>query len=350
MIFDKKTILVIGADIISSYIDWTDRSTCVLFGDGAGAVDLFFVLSGFVLALPYVCKVENPKYLQYCFRRAFRLYPALWFALVLCVVLRLEYDPAGMDLLSDWSRTMWTSDVTPGIFLRNLPLLFGHDSQQLDPVIWTLILELRLSIVLPVIIVALNFSRRLSFDLAILALSLVFANMIDALALLPLFALGAVAAKHHATWSLKIAEMKKFWWLVVFCAGILLYGNRWIIPGLSNFQQEMGSGFGSLIIILCTLSSAALTGALSKPLPHFMGQTSYSFYLLHLPLMLFVTSRLFPLTNSNFLCSVVTLIIAYLLAYWVFRFIEQPMNELGRNISINFTNWLQRSRAIKDQA
>ena len=35
-----KTILVIGADIISSYIDWTDRSTCVLFGDGAGAVVL----------------------------------------------------------------------------------------------------------------------------------------------------------------------------------------------------------------------------------------------------------------------------------------------------------------------
>lgn len=35
-----KNILVIGADLISSYIDWTDRSTCVLFGDGAGAAIL----------------------------------------------------------------------------------------------------------------------------------------------------------------------------------------------------------------------------------------------------------------------------------------------------------------------
>jgi len=34
------TILVIGAEIISRYIDWTDRDTCVLFGDGAGAVVL----------------------------------------------------------------------------------------------------------------------------------------------------------------------------------------------------------------------------------------------------------------------------------------------------------------------
>ena len=32
-----KNVLVVGADLISSYIDWTDRSTCVLFGDGAGA-------------------------------------------------------------------------------------------------------------------------------------------------------------------------------------------------------------------------------------------------------------------------------------------------------------------------
>ena len=30
--------LVIGADVMSSIIDYTDRTTCVLFGDGAGAV------------------------------------------------------------------------------------------------------------------------------------------------------------------------------------------------------------------------------------------------------------------------------------------------------------------------
>lgn len=33
-----RTILVIGAEEVSFAIDWTDRSTCVLFGDGAGAV------------------------------------------------------------------------------------------------------------------------------------------------------------------------------------------------------------------------------------------------------------------------------------------------------------------------
>ncbi len=31
-------VLVIGADVMSSIVDYTDRSTCILFGDGAGAV------------------------------------------------------------------------------------------------------------------------------------------------------------------------------------------------------------------------------------------------------------------------------------------------------------------------
>jgi 3-oxoacyl-[acyl-carrier-protein] synthase-3 len=33
-------VLVIGAEKLSSFIDWTDRTTCVLFGDGAGAAVL----------------------------------------------------------------------------------------------------------------------------------------------------------------------------------------------------------------------------------------------------------------------------------------------------------------------
>ena len=35
---DAKCALVIGAECITKFVDWTDRNTCVLFGDGAGAV------------------------------------------------------------------------------------------------------------------------------------------------------------------------------------------------------------------------------------------------------------------------------------------------------------------------
>lgn len=35
-----KTALVVGAEVLSRIVDWQDRTTCVLFGDGAGAVIL----------------------------------------------------------------------------------------------------------------------------------------------------------------------------------------------------------------------------------------------------------------------------------------------------------------------
>ena len=35
-----KTVLVVGAECLSKITDYTDRATCILFGDGAGAVVL----------------------------------------------------------------------------------------------------------------------------------------------------------------------------------------------------------------------------------------------------------------------------------------------------------------------
>ena len=33
-----KNALIIGSEVLSKLVDWTDRSSCILFGDGAGAV------------------------------------------------------------------------------------------------------------------------------------------------------------------------------------------------------------------------------------------------------------------------------------------------------------------------
>uniref|UniRef100_A0A1G4NWR2 Beta-ketoacyl-[acyl-carrier-protein] synthase III n=1 Tax=Neoizziella asiatica TaxID=1077397 RepID=A0A1G4NWR2_9FLOR len=35
-----KNILIVGADTLSQWVDWSDRTTCILFGDGAGAAIL----------------------------------------------------------------------------------------------------------------------------------------------------------------------------------------------------------------------------------------------------------------------------------------------------------------------
>lgn len=50
-----KNALVIGAEKLSAVTDWEDRNTCVLFGDGAGAVVLSEVKSGGILATYLGC-------------------------------------------------------------------------------------------------------------------------------------------------------------------------------------------------------------------------------------------------------------------------------------------------------
>ena len=55
-----KKALVIGAETLSKSIDWNDRSTCVLFGDGAGAVVLS--LSENKGILDVICKSKGIKW------------------------------------------------------------------------------------------------------------------------------------------------------------------------------------------------------------------------------------------------------------------------------------------------
>ncbi len=45
-----KNALVVGTEVLSSITDWEDRSTCVLFGDGAGAAVLSAVKTGGIIA------------------------------------------------------------------------------------------------------------------------------------------------------------------------------------------------------------------------------------------------------------------------------------------------------------
>lgn len=51
--------LVVGADVMSSIIDYTDRSTCVLFGDGAGAVVLSAAQPGEPCLIDFLHEIDG---------------------------------------------------------------------------------------------------------------------------------------------------------------------------------------------------------------------------------------------------------------------------------------------------
>ncbi|MDW7673603.1 MAG: beta-ketoacyl-ACP synthase III [Bacillota bacterium] len=49
-----KNVLIIGGETLSRVVDWQDRNTCILFGDGAGAVVLQEVPSGYGILANYL--------------------------------------------------------------------------------------------------------------------------------------------------------------------------------------------------------------------------------------------------------------------------------------------------------
>ena len=55
----QKKVLIIGADVMSSIIDYTDRTTCILFGDGAGATLLEPCEPGEIGLVDYVHEVDG---------------------------------------------------------------------------------------------------------------------------------------------------------------------------------------------------------------------------------------------------------------------------------------------------
>ena len=54
-----RKVMVIGADVMSSILDYTDRTTCILFGDGAGAVLLEPCAEGEVGLVDYVHEIDG---------------------------------------------------------------------------------------------------------------------------------------------------------------------------------------------------------------------------------------------------------------------------------------------------
>ncbi len=54
-----QRVMVIGADVMSSILDYTDRSTCILFGDGAGAVLLEAAEEGEIGLVDFVHEIDG---------------------------------------------------------------------------------------------------------------------------------------------------------------------------------------------------------------------------------------------------------------------------------------------------
>jgi peptidoglycan/LPS O-acetylase OafA/YrhL len=290
--------------------------------DGTAAVDLFFVLSGFVLTIQISESYFNYK--QYAVKRFFRLYPLYLF--VILVAIFLSYmdgeSLSGRDIMNNLIMVTWN----------------GFDVDQLGLPIWTIIIEMKISLLFPVVVACLFRFNRMSWDVAVVAFcfGLGFVgsrfSQLEWLRFLPLFAMGAVAARRRDffhNW-IKTLNVGIFW--LMTSLSLALYWIRVWVPGSGTGWKHFVAGFGACLIIVLFLSCPQRVSRLnSKPLL-FIGLISYSVYLVH-ALVIRVTADYFQHRIGYELSYVAITLLVMLSAYATFRMIENPGIRIGKRLS-----------------
>lgn len=128
---------------------WLKWAPIRIFWAGHQAVILFFVLSGFALT-SMLNSLQNITYKQYLSARIARLYPPYLASIIAAFLIysALQY------LNIEWEKG-WLNVVKPLFNIGNLvqhALMIGtFDSSTINPPIWSIVYEMRISILFPII-------------------------------------------------------------------------------------------------------------------------------------------------------------------------------------------------------
>ena len=297
----------------------------LLFGVTAGGVELFFVLSGVVLARPYLRgnRPMNPS--KYFSRRVYRLFPPFlvaWLFAGLSIYLATNFP------------TWWTQTENLPTFnlldwLKQIGILYWG-STLYNNAWWSLSTEVVFYLIFPVLIPVfrqVSNSHRLAIQFFLLS---VFAS---------------VLAFSHPVFSVAVFN-KLIVYSSCFCAGMLLAakdfhpmarrgfaiaGILWVI--CSAYVASLNPHVGWGLLAFALVSDASDNGTLfertlSKPLFLWLGERSYSIFLTHFAVIVMVFHGVSELTTSKgaiyFLATrLLSVPLILLTAMLLFHFVER---------------------------
>lgn len=271
---------------------WLNFTPLRILVDGEAAVVVFFVLSGFVLTLP-VTRDSQPAFWPFLIRRFCRVY--LPFAAILLVVAAV-YSVTAIHL--NPSGNPWVGNLVGSLghysLLGHLLMVGDYADIVLNPVMWTLIHEMRMSFLMPVLFLSIRWVGTSTTMLACGVISVAASfGMTQSVSgswpatahFLWLFAAGAALSFHRHSLAARLGQAG---WLTT-CM-LLAWAIVLLATPVALVWQDFSLGLGAcLLIALCLVPSRAVR-ALVSPIPSWLGQISYSLYLVHLPIMILIVS------------------------------------------------------------
>lgn len=293
---------------------------------GAAAVFVFFVLSGFVLSLPFLR--ETPTlWRSYYPARLVRLYVPVWGAVALSTILIIAVPrdhPAG--------QAPWVADhdvsLNMGTVLGDLTLI--SPTWNTNP-LWSLQFEVAFSLLLPLYLVGASRVRSLLGAAASGCAALVVCGIGAAwgntwLTYMPMFAVGVLMSVQRFR-LLTLARRTPTWaWVILCVTAVLLLRSSWLLfEGIGNTSGVVLGAALAVFIFLGWPVAVRLTEARGVQL---LGALSFSLYLVHDPIIVTV-AYLWPTAQSPWVL-VVALPVS-LAAAWVFhRWVESPAHRLSK--------------------
>lgn len=327
-----------------------------LFISGGESVILFFVLSGFVLALPYVNNKQS-NYSSFIIKRICRIYLPYLFALIFAIGCRELFYVGRINGMSGWINSFWTSPIN----IQNIKdhvLMLGTFLSKLNPVIWSLVHEMRISIIFPflmLILVRLDWKKGLGlsalFSVTAVMLFNVFkpsstgTEFVASLNSTAMFIIGALIAKYKSSITNKFASLSNKIKVTAFVFGVVTYLfvhpsfaiKALLYQDISPFYRTVIDSWfvtlGAVILIIFTLNSNVMSRVLRIHFVNFLGKISYSLYLIHMVIILTMIQSLYGLGVPISLILIGSLLISFAVASLMYFFIEKPSIVLGRMLT-----------------
>lgn len=306
---------------------------------GFVGVDVFFVISGFLITSILAREITEKKYsiVNFYRRRALRIFPALTaMALAVFIVAYFILTPAEYVELAK-------SGLAVAVFGSNFyfwkSISYFQSAHAFQPLLhtWSLAIEEQYYLFFPILLRLVSFRRKMIVAslwlvlLTSLALAVLLVPTKPSMAfyLLPtrawelmlggLVAIGGLPKASNA----RSASIGSALGIVLILCAVITYTRDTPFPGLSALPPTIGTA-----LVIWSGGRGIVATLLSHPVAVSVGRASYSIYLWHLPLLafgLYLTAGHMSLEVALLLCAA-----SVVMGFASLAFIEQPFRRGGR--------------------
>lgn len=323
---------------------WLTFTPLHLAWAGTEAVMVFFVLSGFVLTLPFLGAAGSaPGWAGYYGRRLVRLYVPVAASLAGAALLVMGFPRVAGSTTSWWFNAHAVTVDAPTL-ASDVVLLNGLS--WIHPSLWSLQYEVLFSLLLPLYVLA---ARRFGSLWPWLAAGLLVLVGLGAytnwavLSWLPVFGIGVCMAAGRIPLLLlgrRLADGRRataVWWALAGAAVVLLLAEWWLrllsppTAMTMALVRPLAVAGAALVVFLVMACPAA--GALCRWRPvAWLGTVSFSLYLVHEPILVSVSSLVGGSMRGVAVTLVVGIALSFLAAAAFHRWVEAPSQRLARTV------------------